>query len=81
MTDQTYSRLIGLGVQLAGQGYRVILDAKFDRKAKREEAIAAAQSTNLPLTFLHCTAPAVVLKELVRARSGDIADATVAILA
>lgn len=81
MTDKTYSRLIELGVQLAIRGYRVILDAKFDRKAKRAEAIAKATAQNLPLTFLHCTAPPEVLKARVKARSGDIADATTAILA
>lgn len=81
MSDQTYSRLIGLGTQLASRGYRVILDAKFDREAKRQEALAAAQSQNIPITFLHCTAPADVLKARVIARNGDIADATAAILA
>jgi len=81
MTDKTYSRLIELGARLATRGYRAILDAKFDRKAKRAEAIAATKPTHLPLTFLHCTAPAEVLQSRVAARSGDIADATVAILA
>ncbi|MEO0768000.1 MAG: AAA family ATPase [Cyanobacteria bacterium J06649_4] len=81
MTDKTYSRLINLGAQLAKQGYRVVLDAKFDRAAKRQEAVAVAQDNSLSLTFLHCTAPVDVLKARVQARSGDIADATVAILA
>ena len=81
MSDKTYTRLIGLGVQLAGHGYRVILDAKFDRIAKRQEALTTAQAENIDLTFLHCTAPAAVLKARVIARSGDIADADAAILA
>ncbi len=81
MTDKTYTRLIELGTRLASQGYRVILDAKFDRKAKRQEAIAAAQSKNLPLMFLHCTAADAVLKARLDERSGDVADATAAILA
>ncbi|MGC1308937.1 MAG: AAA family ATPase [Phormidesmis sp.] len=81
MSDKTYTHLIELGVQLASQGYRVILDAKFDRKAKRQEAIAAAQSRNIALTFLHCTAPKEVLEARLNKREGDIADATAAILA
>lgn len=81
MTDKTYARLIELGVQLASRGDRIILDAKFDRQAKRQAALDAAQSQRLPLTFLHCTAPADVLKARVEQRSGDIADATAAILA
>ena len=81
MSDKTYSRLISLGVQLAARGYQVILDAKFDRVAKRQEAIADAQRAGLDLTFLHCTAPADVLQQRVQQRSGDITDATVAVLA
>ena len=81
MSDKTYTRLITLGAELASRGYRVILDAKFDRAAKRKEAIATAQAQNIPLTFLHCTAPAEVLRQRVTARTGDIADATADILA
>ena len=81
MSDRTYTRLITLGAELASRGYRVILDAKFDRAAKRAEAIAAAQAKNISLTFLHCTAPAAVLKQRVMSRTGDIADATADILA
>jgi len=81
MTDKTYSRLVELGVQLAGRGDRIILDAKFDRQAKRQEALTAANRHNLPITFLHCTAPPDILKSRVEQRSGDIADATAAILA
>ncbi len=81
MTDKTYARLIELGVQLASRGDRIILDAKFDRQAKRQAALNAAQSQRLSLTFLHCTAPVDVLKARVEQRSGDIADATAAILA
>ncbi len=81
MTDRTYSRLIELGAQLAARGYRVILDAKFDRRAKREEAIAQTAAKDLSLTFLYCTAPPEVLRTRVEQRAGDIADATAAILA
>ncbi len=81
MTDQTYKRLITLGMRLASRGYRVILDAKFDRQAKQQEAVAAAQAKNLPLTFLYCTAADEVLKARLDERSGDVADATSVILA
>lgn len=81
MSAKTYDCLISLGVDLASAGYKVILDAKFDRQAVRQRAIVATTQSNLSLTFLHCTAPPDVLKERVAKRSGDIADATVAILA
>lgn len=81
MTDKTYSRLIELGVQLSARGYRVILDAKFDRQAKRAEAIAKATAHHLPLVLLHCAAPPEVLKARVEQRRRDIADATATVLA
>ncbi|MEM0982008.1 MAG: AAA family ATPase, partial [Cyanobacteria bacterium P01_H01_bin.58] len=80
MNRKTYDRLIQLGVLLANSGYTVILDAKFDRVATRQAAIAQAQRYQLPITIVHCTAPLDTLKQRVQERQGDIADATVAIL-
>jgi len=80
MSQATYDRLLALGLTLAKAGFTVILDAKYDRAAFRQTAIAAAQAANLPITLLHCTAPPAVLEARLAARSGDIADATVAVL-
>lgn len=80
MTEKTYDRLLSLGISLAQTGYPVILDAKYDRQARRQAAIEQIQKAGLPLTILHCTAPATVLEQRVRDRAGDIADATVAVL-
>lgn len=80
MSRQTYTRLVSLGSLLAQQGYTVILDAKFDRQATRQLAIAQAQAQALPLTFVHCTAPEATLTQRVQARQGDIADATITVL-
>ena len=81
MSQKTYRRLTELGGRLASQGYTVILDAKFDRMTTRQLAIAQAQQHKLPLTIVNCEAPATVLEQRVRDRQGDIADATVAVLA
>jgi aminoglycoside phosphotransferase family enzyme/predicted kinase len=81
MTQTTYHRLLELGVQLAQAGYTVILDAKYDRQSLRQEAIAQAQSHQIPLHILHCTAPESVLIQRLQARTNDIADATVDVLA
>lgn len=81
MTQKTYDRLLSLGTMLASQGYSVILDAKYDRVSLRKQAITQADTHELPLTILHCTAPMEVLKERLRNRSNDIADATADILA
>jgi aminoglycoside phosphotransferase family enzyme/predicted kinase len=80
MTEQTYDRLLTLGLALAQAGYSVVLDAKYDRQARRQTAIERIQLAGLPLTILHCTAPPEVLEARVRDRAGDIADATVAVL-
>ncbi|PIG90921.1 AAA family ATPase [Gloeocapsopsis sp. IPPAS B-1203] len=80
MTQKTYARLLDLSLMLATQGYTVILDAKYDRTSLRHEAIAAAQSQQLPLEIIHCTAPTEVLRDRLSSRTGDIADATVELL-
>lgn len=80
MTAKTYGRLLELGVMLADRGWKVILDAKFDRASWRTEAIDRAQSHNLPLEILYCTAPIEVLRERLQRRKGDITDATVELL-
>jgi len=81
MTQKTYDRLLHLGTTLATEGYTVILDAKYDRQALREKAIAQASAQSIPLTIVHCTAPLDVLGDRLRQRTGDIADATPEILA
>jgi uncharacterized protein len=81
MTQKTYGRLLELGIQLAAQGYRVILDAKYDRQALRAEAIAQSQAHQIPLQIFHCDAPLDVLKTRLQQRTGDIADATADLLA
>jgi len=43
---------------LAAQGSQYF-DAKYDRQQLRQEAIAQAESDQLPLQILHCTAPGI----------------------
>lgn len=80
MSQKTYDRLLKLGVLLASQGYKVILDAKYDRVSPRQSAIAQAKDRNLSLRILHCIAPIEVLRDRLKARTGDIADATADLL-
>ncbi len=81
MHQKTYGRLLELGVKLARQGYSVILDAKYDRQGWRQAVIAQAVAHDLPLQIVHCDAPTEVLRERLQHRTGDIADATVDLLA
>jgi aminoglycoside phosphotransferase family enzyme/predicted kinase len=80
MTAKTYGRLLELGIMLADRGWDVILDAKFDRHSLRTDAINRAQSGNLPLGIIYCTAPIEVLRKRLLQRRGDIADATAELL-
>lgn len=81
MTEKTYNRLLELGKLLIGQGYNVILDAKFDKRNWRKKAISIAQSCQVPLRIIHCTAPLKVLGDRLKNRTGDISDATPSLLA
>jgi len=80
MTQKTYDHLLDLGLSLAQADFTVILDGKYDRQAFRQQAIDQAQAAHIPLTLIHCTAPPAVLEARLHNRSGDIADATVAVL-
>ncbi|WP_026100856.1 bifunctional aminoglycoside phosphotransferase/ATP-binding protein [Synechococcus sp. PCC 7336] len=80
MTAKTYDRLLELGILLAEEGYPAILDAKYDRQALRQTAIAAAREHNIPLKIVSCEAPIETIRTWLKARQGDIADATVDIL-
>jgi uncharacterized protein len=81
MTHKTYARLLELGTILANQGFSVILDAKYDQQQVRQEVIDQAEKHQLPLKIIYCTAPTEVIQERLVNRTGDIADATVDLLA
>jgi aminoglycoside phosphotransferase family enzyme/predicted kinase len=76
MSEKTYQRLFELGKKLVTRGWPVILDAKYDRAALRQPAIAWCEAQGMPLQILHCHAPIEVLRDRLTARVGDISDAT-----
>ncbi|MGB3494618.1 MAG: AAA family ATPase [Elainellaceae cyanobacterium] len=80
MSQKTYSELLALGVQLAQAGYSIILDAKYDRANFRQEAIAQANQYQIPIDIVYCDAPEQVRRDRLQQRSGDIADATAALI-
>lgn len=81
MSEATYARLLALGLALAQGGETVILDATYDRVMRRRVVIAAAIAAAIPVTILVCEAPADVIRDRLRKRRGDIADATVEVMA
>ena len=76
MNEKTYRRLLDLGKMLIQEGYLVILDAKFDQRIWREQAMAIAQSEGVPFHIIYCTAPDTILIDRLAQRTGDISDAT-----
>ena len=80
MTEKTYTRLLELGLLLAQEGWSVILDAKYDRQALRQKVITQAETHGIPVRILHCTASLPVLRDRLAHRTGDISDATAALL-
>ena len=80
MTQKTYNRLMELGIVLAKEGNRVILDAKYDRLNLRQAVIKQAKANNIPLKIIHCTAPMSVLRDRLNQRQNDVSDATADLL-
>lgn len=76
MSQKTYDRLLELGKILVQRGFKVILDAKYDRVALRQPVIEFSQNQQIPLEILHCHAPLEVLRDRLAARTKDISDAT-----
>ncbi|NEQ33186.1 MAG: AAA family ATPase [Leptolyngbya sp. SIO4C5] len=81
MSQKTYDRLLDLGIRLAQRGYPVILDAKYDRQARRQSVIAQAEAKQIPLQILYCDTPKAIMQQRLQQRTNDIADATSDILA
>ncbi|NEO26469.1 MAG: AAA family ATPase [Kamptonema sp. SIO4C4] len=80
MSRNTYARLAELGKLLVEQGFTVVLDGKYDRLAWRTPLLDYAQNTDIPLQFVHCTAPMDILRDRLQTRQGDISDATTDLL-
>lgn len=76
MSQKTYNRLLELGLMLANRGFPVILDAKYDRIALRQDAIDQANTHKLPIKIIQCTAPEEILRDRISSRTSDVSDAT-----
>ncbi|NJM87821.1 MAG: AAA family ATPase [Hydrococcus sp. RU_2_2] len=76
MNQRTYDRLLELSKMLLERGFSVILDAKYDRQNLREPVINYAQSNNIPLRIIYCTATLEIFRDRISQRKNDISDAT-----
>ena len=82
-TTATYDRLLDLARQIVADGYAVIVDATFLKRAERQRFQDLAVKLGVPYTILHFDAPHEELRKRVAARQArgvDPSDATVDVL-
>jgi aminoglycoside phosphotransferase family enzyme/predicted kinase len=79
----TYASLLSRARLLLADGWTVLVDAAFLRKAERAEFAALAQGSGVPFHILACEAPVEVLRERIvrrQASGNDASEATVEVL-
>jgi aminoglycoside phosphotransferase family enzyme/predicted kinase len=79
----TYASLLSRARLLLADGWTVLVDAAFLRKAERAEFAALAQGAGVPFHILACEAPMEVLRERItlrQASGNDASEATVEVL-
>lgn len=79
-TAQTYGRLAELARKALGDGWSVIVDAAFLRRAERAAFRRLAHDARVPFAILACTAPADDLRQRLAARAGDASEADAEVL-
>ena len=79
-TTRTYARLRMLSRALLAEGWPVIVDAAFLRRAERAEFRALAEELGVGFAILHTDAPRDELRRRIAARRGDASEATVEVL-
>jgi predicted kinase len=83
-TEGTYERLVTLARGVLAEGFPVIVDATFLRRAQREPFRALAAEAGVAFSIVVCEAPESTLRErlAIRARGpGDASEADAAVLA
>jgi aminoglycoside phosphotransferase family enzyme/predicted kinase len=77
---QTYARMAELARQVLADGWPVIVDAAFLRRAERQAFHAIASADGIPFSIMPCEAPDEELHRRLQARTGDASEAGVAVL-
>ena len=76
----TYRRLEELAQLALREGWSVIVDAAFLKRAERDPFRRLAANNDIPFAILACAAPAAELRRRVAARQGDASEATLEVL-
>ncbi len=76
---RTYGKCLEEAREILDRGGRVIVDATFRERDRRQAFWELAKSRCIRAAFIHCTAPREVLRRRLEGRSGDHSDADWAI--
>lgn len=79
-TKRTYDELFHTAAAWLAEGWPVVLDAAFLKRAERDAAREVARAAKAPFRILHCEAPDALLRERLQQRRGDASEADVRVL-
>jgi hypothetical protein len=79
-TDRTYEYLLEQATNILDAGYSVIVDATFLDKEQRDRFRQLAAAKGVAFFILDFVAPAEVLRQRIKLRSGDASDADIQVL-
>jgi hypothetical protein len=79
-TQHTYAMLFDTAAEWLREGWPVILDAAFLKRAERDAARECARTAKAPFRILHCEAPDGLLRERLANRRGDASEANERVL-
>jgi uncharacterized protein len=80
MSDRTYTKMLSLAEVCLRAGFSVVLDACYPHYNQRQQVIALSSRLGVPVSIIECEASREVLEQRLRARTGDISDASVELL-
>jgi len=79
-SQQTYTKLAELALQVIDAGYTVIIDATFLKREQREPFQQLTTRLGLTYIILQTTAPLDILRQRIVSRKNDVSDADLVIL-
>jgi hypothetical protein len=77
---RTYDHLRTSAATILADGWPVLVDAAFLKRAERDNFRALAATLRIPFVILACEAPVDELRRRLNARTGDASEATAAVL-
>jgi len=79
-TARTYDHLRSLAAKIVADGWPILIDAAFLKRAERDNFRAFAAQRHIPFAIIACEAPIDELRRRLTARTGDASEAPVGVL-